>query len=630
MWGSGLLIQPHFGDLLPFVEKSGNFMTIKLGYIILLTTLTGCVQVPKESSLSSITNSTLNTATSQLGTINSQSISWEITNRFRLIKGDDLQSEKKLFDYARLAERINCAVDSRACDQATSEAEKIIKSEEAKNEINAIASKGNVGFTEKPKTNYDSNRRSYDKAYIQEPTEWKIKLSSSLPDTSQCEWFINDIKAIGQGTCHEFFPEKPIKNGDVVSLKSGSENKIDRVTIDVKDLLVVGLGDSYASGEGMPDVPKKSLQRKSQWLDKKCHRSLLSAQSLTAARLAASNLHRSVTFVSRACSGAKIDEVHNLEQKHKTKEAQLSAIKTDLCLDKLKGGVCEGKIRQPDLVLLSIGGNDAHFAPMIKNTELWHITRGRNSNELDDRRLKMRDEGLKFIWERFPSLADTLLDPIKGFDKATIIHVNYPNPLFKNGAEGEICKDGRQPIWNFPGINMTQREYTALRDDLIMPLTGHVGKSPMDVEDYQLGLRQIDIAISCFVNSNSSQNKISEMTPKEIKSFALKANCEKYWKDGIGFNTFDTGRWRYSMARNEIKQPIIQSPSFKEKMIQLPGFVVNGICLDTTDVKGRWFNISSDTRESDGSFHGIFHPNIYGQLFLANRAWLAIPEEIRH
>ncbi|MGO7964704.1 SGNH/GDSL hydrolase family protein [Rhizobium ruizarguesonis] len=117
--------------------------------------------------------------------------------------------------------------------------------------------------------------------------------------------------------------------------------------VSVKDYLVVGIGDSFGSGEGNPEVPAKLDQTKgiepyvgvaheqtnsadfdfvvptreklptgaikagtaARWLDDQCHRSVYSAQARTAIALSLmGDRHHAITFVSYACSGAEISD----------------------------------------------------------------------------------------------------------------------------------------------------------------------------------------------------------------------------------------------------------------------------------------------------------------------------------
>jgi len=491
-----------------------------------------------------------------------------------------------------------------------------------------------------PKTYYNSTEHRYENGYTKAPTEWKIKLSTELPDYSGCEWFINDeiakAKAKGTGQCKEFHPDRLVKNGDKITLKVISTKETENVIITANDLLVVGMGDSYASGEGMPDLPiPNGGSIKAKWLEEECHRSLLSAQSLTAARLAKVNPHRSITFVTRACSGAEIHELHEKSQgKYKKQKAQFKDIKADLCLGELNSEKeCTGEFRQPDLVLLSIGGNDGYFVPMIIKAVIGHANkRGTHKYDLKKGSEDLRDKGLDNVWNRFPKFANTLLNADTGFKHATIVHVGYPNPLMRDGENQKLCLEDLQltdggilgGVTKIFKRSMSQNEYIALRDDFVVPLTGSVSESSKDLIEWeakgvnQFGLRQVDIAIACSVNGKEKNQIITPDDPKKLKDIALDPKCDPYWKNSVGFNKFPEGRWKFSLARNEDKTSS-----------QNPGFVVNGFCLEKTTVEGRWFNVNRDTQKYLNTSSGIMHPNIYGQLYLSNRAWVAIPEEMR-
>jgi hypothetical protein len=85
------------------------------------------------------------------------------------------------------------------------------------------------------------------------------------------------------------------------------------VNIQVKDVLIVSIGDSYASGEGNPVVPSLTDP---QWAyspdpamnaeNANAHRSTIAGPAQFALKLQAANPHEAVTFVSVANSGASI------------------------------------------------------------------------------------------------------------------------------------------------------------------------------------------------------------------------------------------------------------------------------------------------------------------------------------
>lgn len=97
-----------------------------------------------------------------------------------------------------------------------------------------------------------------------------------------------------------------------------------RGPITPEDKLLILLGDSFGSGEGNPDIAGALSQRDFNaefddqpiWLDKRCHRSMHASAAHAAMDLASMKNgeandnaeHRSVTFLSFACSGAKLTE----------------------------------------------------------------------------------------------------------------------------------------------------------------------------------------------------------------------------------------------------------------------------------------------------------------------------------
>ncbi|MCA1674384.1 MAG: hypothetical protein LC799_20075, partial [Actinobacteria bacterium] len=82
----------------------------------------------------------------------------------------------------------------------------------------------------------------------------------------------------------------------------------------VRDHLIVSIGDSYASGEGNPDVNQTGTPTKgtkARWVDRRCHRSAHAGPAQAALALERADPHSSVTFLSFACSGANINRVYN-------------------------------------------------------------------------------------------------------------------------------------------------------------------------------------------------------------------------------------------------------------------------------------------------------------------------------
>ncbi|MFN3868406.1 MAG: hypothetical protein ACK4MF_04995 [Hyphomicrobiaceae bacterium] len=167
----------------------------------------------------------------------------------------------------------------------------------------------------------------------------------------ECQWSIVPHKGsddvapttLLQSCAKPLDVEVPYPAGSAVTLSIGGL-EVARETIAVRDLLIVGMGDSFASGEGNPDVPvrfsreraatyggnkqeptavvgyparvgawskigdKEFIKANARWLDQACHRSLYSHQLRAALQLAIEEPHRAVTFVGLACSGAEVTE----------------------------------------------------------------------------------------------------------------------------------------------------------------------------------------------------------------------------------------------------------------------------------------------------------------------------------
>ncbi len=618
----------------------------------------------------------------------STEVEWELVGRYRLIK--DSESEARLFDLATLAPDLQCAVDSR--DKCTKD--KYLSVIEA---YSKKAPKGNIGFKKMPDTFYNSISGKYDEEYVKDPKHWKINFGINVdkPNTKKCNWYLDGIPVLGSGDCNKFQFNIPISAGQTVRVET-NDGLTGTVTVIPKDILVVGMGDSFGSGEGTPDVPAETATRTAQWLDEKCHRSLLSAQSLAAARLAAENKHQSVTFISRACSGAIVADlidlpayllpepkyqrtgsiaalcyggIHNTDCPKSNSNilpAQLDAVKSDL-------KTTDNQTRKPDLVLLSIGGNDFGFVEAIKDITFKDIDEeskpSENTNKTGPSLKKSftleAETKRKIFWESYPLLVSKLTGKYTGFADATFVQTGYPNPLMRDGANSKFCfEDGSAKddpsfqITEQQGIlgntidfffnrfqkKGTQLEYIALHEDFLIPMTGSVKclakftdeeavkKGCINDEPHNYGLRPAMIAASCALKHGVRASLESAVG---LQAMYQDERCKDLKKGDSGFESFDffkESKWRFSLARNEAQDHS-----------QLRGFIFNGFCINDVKkgVQGRWFNVMGDALTSQsiaadflfgyatGGIRGTAHPNIYGQLFLAQRAWLAIPDELK-
>ena len=221
----------------------------------------------------------------------------------------------------------------------------------------------------------------------------------------------------------------PYPAGAWISVEIGGR-QVAELLAQVRDVFIVGMGDSFASGEGNPDVPVRFsperaadyddklrgyparvgtwneigergfIEENARWLDQACHRSLYSHQLRAALQIAIEDPHRAVTFAGLACSGA--ESVNGLFLRYKGHEwvpnppvlSQISAAAEAQCNNRgakdydlpeayhlngsipdLQGGLvlrkCDAEqARRIDLLMVSIGGNDIGFARLVANAVL--------------------------------------------------------------------------------------------------------------------------------------------------------------------------------------------------------------------------------------------------------------------
>jgi hypothetical protein len=275
------------------------------------------------------------------------------------------------------------------------------------------------------------------------------------------------------------FEVKTGANVDATAIAPDGSELAPAVPLKVEDVLIAGLGDSYAAGEGNPDVPAQFLERESDtdfvwfwkfrrsprhdkidqdiggladvaWLDKRCHRSMYSFQFKAALRYALEHPQKSVTFASLSCSGAEIPELIDKPQepkemmrgatvyqtvgKRKTIRPQIDA------LNELLGD------RKIDYLLLSIGGNDAGFAKyvayvMLSGKTLWLARNAKRARRPEPSKVATAIDELKASYGKLNRKLATLKfvsTPGKESPASNrIILTTYPN-LF-NDENGQLC-----------------------------------------------------------------------------------------------------------------------------------------------------------------------------------------------
>jgi len=333
-----------------------------------------------------------------------------------------------------------------------------------------------------------------------------VRLAGEVPVGATCVWSFDDGDGPQQST---FDCAEPVnlrvrygrQTVATVEVSSGSD-PVQRISTEIKvrDILIAGLGDSIASGEGNPDRavalsdegfcfryylgsaaaqyyrPSRAGYKGGRaceapdslanwqrygalWFNAACHRSLYSYQTRTALALAVDYPHIAVTYLPLACTGATIAE--GLFGTQRARECPPSKSSTTCQagvngqLAELRAALTAAKRRQPDrtldLVLLSIGANDVYFSGLVADvivdtpTERTLFRRSGVMASVDDSRTALARD----LPSGFAKLRDALR-PLVG-DLSHVIYTSYANPALSNG--GTPCPGGRAGFDIHPSFN---------------------------------------------------------------------------------------------------------------------------------------------------------------------------------
>ena len=289
--------------------------------------------------------------------------------------------------------------------------------------------------------------------------------------------------------------------------------------IAVRDVLIAGLGDSIAAGEGNPDRPVQALERgvsassvfsapraasiiardatdstatnpaaprpatnprpqawarqSARWESGPCHRSLYSYQLRSALGLAVENSHIAVTFIPLGCTGARIDAGFLASQRiSECPSPGTSAAcpgSSPAQIDELKELMARAHKRQPDrnidLVLLTIGANDILFSGLIANVIIESTTdrillgRGGSIATVADSQ-KILDNDLPGNFAKLRAA----LKPYVGGDLSRVVFVTYGNPVLTSG--NTLCAGGRDGFDVHPAFSANSTRLHQVSDYL--------------------------------------------------------------------------------------------------------------------------------------------------------------------
>ena len=417
-------------------------------------------------------------------------ISWEVRNRFRLFR-----EERDFLLHAESVRDRNVIASEQALE---------LQSDGrgwARNMVNRLC------INMQGKVSEPCMRDNVQESYLT-PADHPIvvRLTGAIPVGATCAWSFDD----GEGPRQQTFDcAEPVNlrvrygrpTVATVDVASGAGSQRVSTEIRVRDILIAGLGDSIASGEGNPDRPialsdegfcfryylgsaaaqyyrpsrggykggraceapdaLQNWQRYAAlWFNPACHRSLYSYQTRTAIALAVRYPHIAVTYLPLACTGATIaDGLFGGQRARECPPSKSNApcqVSVNGQLDELREALTAARRRQPDrqldLVLLSIGANDIYFSGLVADvivdtmTERTLFKRSGVIASLDDSRAALARD----LPQGFSKLREAL-KPMLGGDLSRVVYVTYANPALANG--GVPCPGGRAGFDIHPSFN---------------------------------------------------------------------------------------------------------------------------------------------------------------------------------
>ena len=428
-------------------------------------------------------------------------ITWEVKNRFRLFRkeADFLKHVAALSAKSILASEQLMAAETDGRGWARAMLSNL-----------CIDATGNLMTT----CERDGARESY-----LAPADHRVELKlAGAPAGATCSWTFEDGDtqprsfngACGEAVRIRLVYGKPTTVTVDVASGSGAPQRA-TTEIAVRDMLVAGIGDSIAAGEGNPDRPislsdegfcfrrflggarseyfrpgrsgfngdrtcetapnvageqQEWSKLGARWLSQACHRSLYGYQLRTALALAVENPRIAVTFLPLACTGATIET--GLLNPTRAREINCAAERG--CPATVPGQIAQlrqqltdarriQKDRPLDLVLLTVGANDIDFSGLVANviidagTERTLVGRGVISSVEDAEATLTRKLPRDF------SRLRAALKPMLGGDLSRVVFVSYGNPVLR--ADGTPCGGGLDgfdvhPAFKLDGARLRQ------------------------------------------------------------------------------------------------------------------------------------------------------------------------------
>jgi len=411
-----------------------------------------------------------------------------------------------------------------------------------------------------------------------QPDTWRVRFDAcrSTGSPVKYSWSIDGEQVSVETRCDGFAYEFPAEGEYSVSLavedSSGEEREQTEVIV-VRDLLIFGLGDSYASGEGSPDVNEFD-EGGAQWQNLRCHRSAQSGQVRAAQMIEDADPHTSVTFVHVACSGGRIHRA--------LLEPYLGIVENGEFLPPQIVRVAElADDHEIDALFVSIGGNDINFSTVVEACVLGEVC------HLGD---PMIDPLLESTADLVCGLLGSFEDECKSYLDPDVIDVDSldARTIFEIGSKDEYVDD---MDLHQDGLDDLPSNY----DDLGQAIVGSLGMDPARVYLTEIpDVTRDEFGVLCA-------------WPTELPGFTESLRIAAQQVPGV---TKTEMEWASNYVLTELRAAM-RAAAIKNGWQFVEGvdarFAGHGYCSDVT-----WLTRLQNTFQFQGDQNGALHPNVAG------------------
>ncbi len=353
---------------------------------------------------------------------------------------------------------------------------------------------------------------------------------ADAPENAKCKWVLNGEPLL-DGPCEvetlrvRLFDDTTVEgrqqvNSVSVTMTAGGQEQVLTGEIRVRRIVVVAMGDSFMAGEGNPHTfgvtgPDGDTESaKEVWLEKRCHRSLLSAAGLAALRLAASGKDY-VVFVNVACSGATTWHVPKTTRGYEGVESAQALRNEDASqhytwaympaqIDEVRKAFC-GTVTpctvRPDHLFLSIGINDLEFNKVVTRLVA-------NNSGMPPQSMTVAAAGQLARLGKDRATTGSLLHTYFAIQTELAPRnayvVEYPDPT--KDDRGEYCNTS--PVFSgLPALKVDAVENQWADDTLLKPLNAHIGRAVDTIRTTNSNWRMATGVIAATANNGYCADK---------------------------------------------------------------------------------------------------------------------------